>query len=358
MSLKETKPNIAIFGVAGDHSQMSHLPDLATLHHGGECTVTALADPNLTGMHELNQQYRLNAMEYGDWRDALANETVDAVFVLTPDDKHTDPLIAAVQSGKDVFVEKPAADNMRDYEHLRDALATSSDDLMIVDCKPRRMSRPYVNTQAMLVDRRVIASIFDLDPRIDLGLVEAFKLSLNYQPPGRKKHDNFMTDHLPHDVDTLSHFLGYADILSIESLLNEELAFEVRVVRADGIQATLQGNRLQAAGFGFREDWQIKFTNGAIISVDAYTGVVTLAHNGHVTERIPMDETGKPLFITDYDEHFDKQNGHVVRAVAGREQPYLSREDLLVSTVAALAIQETNRPVSITSAGVVGVKQG
>lgn len=45
--------------------------------------------------------------KYGDFRDLLAREDIDAVQVVTPDHWHAIPAIAAAKAGKDIFIQKP-----------------------------------------------------------------------------------------------------------------------------------------------------------------------------------------------------------------------------------------------------------
>jgi predicted dehydrogenase len=47
------------------------------------------------------------AKDYGSWRDLLADASIDAVIVATPDHWHKEHTLAALDAGKDVYVEKP-----------------------------------------------------------------------------------------------------------------------------------------------------------------------------------------------------------------------------------------------------------
>jgi predicted dehydrogenase len=46
---------------------------------------------------------------YSDYRELLANKDIDAVIVSTPDHQHARLAVAAVQAGKDVYLQKPAS---------------------------------------------------------------------------------------------------------------------------------------------------------------------------------------------------------------------------------------------------------
>ena len=46
---------------------------------------------------------------YVDYRDLLADKSVDAVFIMTPEHLHHDMTIAALKAGKHVYIEKPLA---------------------------------------------------------------------------------------------------------------------------------------------------------------------------------------------------------------------------------------------------------
>ena len=53
--------------------------------------------------------YGINPKTYNDYRDLLADKSIDAVFIMTPEHLHHDMTIAALRAGKNVYIEKPLA---------------------------------------------------------------------------------------------------------------------------------------------------------------------------------------------------------------------------------------------------------
>ena len=69
--------------------------------------------------------------QFVHYQDALADQTVDAVLISTPDHQHCTQLIAAVRAGKDAYVEKPLAMEMKE---LIDAVDTVKKSDRVVQC--------------------------------------------------------------------------------------------------------------------------------------------------------------------------------------------------------------------------------
>src|SRR5215471_635663 len=70
--------------------------------------VVAVADPVKERAQALAAQAR-GAAAFTDWRQAIERTDVDAVFVSTSNDALAPVTMGAVQAGKAVLVEKPAA---------------------------------------------------------------------------------------------------------------------------------------------------------------------------------------------------------------------------------------------------------
>jgi len=62
--------------------------------------------------HDLAEQFAREfgaGRWYGDWRDLLQDEEIDAVYIATPPNLHAEQTIAAAEAGKHVICEKPMA---------------------------------------------------------------------------------------------------------------------------------------------------------------------------------------------------------------------------------------------------------
>ncbi|MDX1981225.1 MAG: Gfo/Idh/MocA family oxidoreductase [Bryobacteraceae bacterium] len=67
----------------------------------------------------------VNARQVHDYMEVLADKTIDAVIIGTPDHQHCTMLIEAIRAGKDVYIEKPLAMNMKELIRAYDAVKKS-----------------------------------------------------------------------------------------------------------------------------------------------------------------------------------------------------------------------------------------
>ena len=98
-----------------------------------DVAVPAICDtcgPYLTGAPSINvkggiattQQYWGTAPKtYSDYRELLADKSIDAVFIMTPEHLHKDMAVAALGAGKHVYLEKPIAHTIDEGHAVIDA---------------------------------------------------------------------------------------------------------------------------------------------------------------------------------------------------------------------------------------------
>ena len=91
----------------------------ASLRRRSSADIVALCDVN-KGMLELAQKRLTAPVEktYVDYKDLLAHKDIDGVIIATPDHLHHDCLIAAVQAGKDAYIEKPLCRAIEEGENM------------------------------------------------------------------------------------------------------------------------------------------------------------------------------------------------------------------------------------------------
>ena len=104
---------VGIIGV-GTVSQLMHLPILSGLHDLYQ--ITAVSDVSPSQLRYIAEQY--GAAGYSDPYALVQDPEVDAVFVCSPDQYHADYALAAMESGKHIFVEKPVALCTEDLQRL------------------------------------------------------------------------------------------------------------------------------------------------------------------------------------------------------------------------------------------------
>jgi len=78
---------------------------------------------------------------YGDYRKMLAEKDLDVVLIATPDHWHALAMIAAVEAGADVYVQKPISVDVAEGQAM---LAAARKDKRVVQVGTQRRSTPHV----------------------------------------------------------------------------------------------------------------------------------------------------------------------------------------------------------------------
>jgi predicted dehydrogenase len=110
----------------GAIAQIMHIPYLVDYEH---FELVALSDAYQPILDAVGDRYHV-AARYTDWRELIARDDVEAV-VICHSGSHRESVIAALDAGKHVFVEKPLVWNLREAEEVA-AVAKNSDRILQV----------------------------------------------------------------------------------------------------------------------------------------------------------------------------------------------------------------------------------
>ena len=78
---------------------------------------------------------------YGDFRDVLARDDIDAVVISTPDHWHAIMVIQSAEAGKDIYCEKPLSQTIEEARRQRD-LPAATRRRVVTDRAPPRPPLP------------------------------------------------------------------------------------------------------------------------------------------------------------------------------------------------------------------------
>jgi predicted dehydrogenase len=104
---------VGIIGV-GTIAQVSHIPYI--LDDDQRFRLVALCDVNNSLLGEIGDHYHVDAL-YTDYVEMIEREDIDAV-VICQSGSHRDQVLAAIETGKHVMVEKPIAWNLREASEI------------------------------------------------------------------------------------------------------------------------------------------------------------------------------------------------------------------------------------------------
>ncbi|MDN7353088.1 Gfo/Idh/MocA family oxidoreductase [Acetobacter senegalensis] len=122
-----TKLSLGLLG-AGEVAQLIHLPILQQMQDRYQ--IAALYDPSPSVLNAVADKWAVSK-RYDTVETLLADEDVDAVMVLSPDQFHGEHARAALRAGKHVFLEKPACLTVADLQSLIEVQQQTDRQVMI-----------------------------------------------------------------------------------------------------------------------------------------------------------------------------------------------------------------------------------
>lgn len=308
---------IGIVGL-GAHAQRSHIDPLASVDRA---QIVAVCDP-APEARERQRSSGFAGSVYDSFEEILADETVDAVIICSPDRFHAEALAAAIDHGKHVLVEKPVADRREDLESVRNALTQAAErGLVVSSCHPRRFDPPFLWLRERLDDLRQQLGTA-LDVRFDF---------FYHQPSKRGLHHGLLIDHINHEID-LVHWMFGLSPFSAHKLYDDEIRYAASGTRDDGLCFTFFGSR-DLTRKVYSEVMRVRFQRGEV-EIDAEKGVATV--RDWDLDSVRRFACGS----TDYTARFLATNEDFVVAALNGAAPYLSATDLMINTEIGIALTE------------------
>jgi predicted dehydrogenase len=112
--------NLGLIGCGGRGRQVAEL--MIQAPGAAYIAVCDVYDANAASAKKwAEESSRSSAQSFKDFRKLLEQKSVDAVHIATPDHWHAIPTVLACQAGKDVYVEKPLAHNIREGRAMVEA---------------------------------------------------------------------------------------------------------------------------------------------------------------------------------------------------------------------------------------------
>jgi UDP-2-acetamido-3-amino-2,3-dideoxy-glucuronate N-acetyltransferase len=153
--------------------------------------LSALCDAGPLAEDTCRRQYQ-NVGFFSDFKSVLSDSAIDAVALATPAVTHYEMAKAALQAGKDVFVEKPLAIDVKHGEHLVE-LATANRKILMVGHILRY--HPAILKLQDLIQSGVLGKIEYLySNRLNIGKI--------------RTEENILWSFAPHDISVMLSLLN------------------------------------------------------------------------------------------------------------------------------------------------------
>ncbi len=191
------------------------------------CDVVALCDPRVDVARKRADEWGVPDV-YGDLDDLLADDTIDAVEILTPTHLHHDHVLAALAAGKHVSVQKPIANTVADARTMAEAALAAGRHLRVSECychyPPLERARQLIRDGAIghPTAIRIKTVVGQTDSAFQAGLqAEGYVWRLNDQSPGGHLFDDMVHKY------AMASWLVDQDIVAVQAAVRRrDLFFE------------------------------------------------------------------------------------------------------------------------------------
>jgi predicted dehydrogenase len=140
--LADRKPRVGLIGTGWyGKCDLLRLIQVAPVEVVSLCDVDKKMVAEAANIVASRQASHKKPRTYGDYRDMLKEKDLDIVIIATPDHWHALPMIAAVEAGADVYVQKPISVDVVEGQAM---LAAARKTKRVVQVGTQRRSTPHI----------------------------------------------------------------------------------------------------------------------------------------------------------------------------------------------------------------------
>lgn len=184
----------------------------------GRVAVSAVADPDPAARTDFIDWVASPAgpaRQYSDSTELLNKaDALDAVVITSPNDRHVDDAVQALDAGLAILLEKPVATTAKDCARLWSAYTQATDPRLMVGFVLRYT--PFFSTVREIIRSGRLGEVLSVDATESVGTKVTMGLHRGWRPDAARS-GGFMVEKCCHDFDVLS-WLMDRDISTIYSM--------------------------------------------------------------------------------------------------------------------------------------------
>ncbi len=298
-----------------------------------QACLAGICDTNPDTLHTIGNEFP-DAVQYTDYRQAIANRELDAVVIVTPTFLHRDIACSAAENGKHVFLEKPMAVTADECHAIMTATEHAGVKLQIGFM--RRFDEGFLEAKAMLDSG-------------DMGRV--MKIKSTGRGPGLpspwmydlKKSNGIIAEVNSHDMDSLRWFTGSEAVKAYAEAANFKCP-DAKASHPDFYDNVLANFRFQDGTIGEVDGTcPCHYGYDARVEILCEKGLLMVGHVAqHGTTKVSMDgqvqgravKSWRNLFKDAYLAEIE----HFVECVLQDKQPQVTGNDGLKAVEMVVAV--------------------
>ncbi len=175
--------------------------------HPDELNIVAIVDPVDIRLHQLSDKFDIPAKHrFNNYYDFFAADIkLDAVMICTPEDKHFEPAMMAIEKGYNILLEKPIAQRLEECEAI--AKGAREKNLVVGVCHVLRF-HPYFMKIKEIIDSGDLGEVISFNHTADINLDRVTHGFVRGSWNRAEKTNPMLISKCSHDVDLALWMVG------------------------------------------------------------------------------------------------------------------------------------------------------